>query len=74
MKTKIYLCALAALFMIPQAMTAQTKKKAKKEVAIHKFCLHIVPDNCPKKNWLPVTCQSLFNGGISVLPIIKLQE
>ena len=34
MKTKIYLCALAALFMIPQAMTAQTKKKAKKEVAI----------------------------------------
>ena len=40
----------------------------------YKFCLHIVPDNCPKKNWLPVTCQSLFNGGISVLPIIKLQE
>ena len=124
---------MAALFMIPQAMTAQTKKKAKKEVAIQlysvrdilnkvdnkngkcdptytallkklanmgytgveaanynngkfydrtpqqfkkdeKFCLHIVPDNCPKKNWLPVTCQSLFNGGISVLPIIKLQE
>ena len=37
MKTKIYLCALAALFMIPQAMTAQTKKKAKKEVAIQLY-------------------------------------
>ena len=37
MKTKIYLCALATLFMIPQAMTAQTKKKAKKEVAIQLY-------------------------------------
>ena len=34
MKTRIYICALAALFMIPLAVTAQTKKKAKKEVAI----------------------------------------
>ena len=32
MKTRIYICALAALFMIPLAVTAQTKKKAKKEV------------------------------------------
>ena len=31
MKTRIYICALAALFMIPLAVTAQTKKKAKKE-------------------------------------------
>ena len=27
MKTRIYICALAALFMIPLAVTAQTKKK-----------------------------------------------
>ena len=27
MKTRIYICALSALFMIPLAVTAQTKKK-----------------------------------------------
>ena len=32
---------MAALFMIPQAMTAQTKKKAKKEVAIQLFLSEI---------------------------------
>ena len=37
MKTRIYICALAALFIIPLAVTAQTKKKAKKEVAIQWF-------------------------------------
>ena len=136
MKTRIYICALAALFMIPLAVTAQTKKKAKKEVAIQlysvrdilnkvdnkngkcdptytallkklanmgytgveaanynngrfydrtpqqfkkdvesaglKSCLHIVQDNCLKKNWLPATIQSHLNGGINVLPITKL--
>ena len=50
MKTKIYLCALAALFMIPQAMTAQTKKKAKKEVAIQLYSVRDILNKVDNKN------------------------
>ena len=50
MKTKIYLCALAALFMIPQAMTAQTKKKAKKEVAIQLYSVRDILNKVDNKD------------------------
>jgi hypothetical protein len=50
MKTKIYLCALAALFMIPLAVTAQTKKKAKKEVAIQLYSVRDILNKVDNKN------------------------
>ena len=50
MKTRIYICALAALFMIPLAVTAQTKKKAKKEVAIQLYSVRDILNKVDNKN------------------------
>lgn len=40
---------MAALFMIPQAMTAQTKKKAKKEVAIQLYSVRDILNKVDNK-------------------------
>ena len=50
MKTRIYICALAALFIIPLAVTAQTKKKAKKEVAIQLYSVRDILNKVDNKN------------------------
>ena len=50
MKTRIYICALSALFMIPLAVTAQTKKKAKKEVAIQLYSVRDILNKVDNKN------------------------
>ena len=67
MKTKIYLCALAALFMIPQAMTAQTKKKAKKEVAIQLYSVRDILNKVDNKNG---KCDPTYTALLKKLPII----
>ena len=41
---------MAALFMIPQAMTAQTKKKAKKEVAIQLYSVRDILNKVDNKD------------------------
>ena len=64
MKTKIYLCAMAALFMIPQAMTAQTKKKAKKEVAIQLYSVRDIlnkVDNRSEERRVGKECRSRWS-------------
>ena len=50
MKTNYFLCALAVLFMIPVAMTAQTKKKNKKEVAIQLYSVRDLLGKIDNKN------------------------
>ena len=75
MKTKIYLCALAALFMIPQAMTAQTKKKAKKEVAIQLYSVRDILNKVDNKNGkcdptYTALLKKLANMGYATCPII----
>ena len=71
MKTKIYLCALAALFMIPQAMTAQTKKKAKKEVAIQLYSVRDILNKVDNKNG---KCDPTYTALLKKLANMKQRE
>ncbi|MDE6988823.1 MAG: sugar phosphate isomerase/epimerase, partial [Bacteroides acidifaciens] len=53
MRTRIYLCALVVLLMIPVAMIAQTKKKvkkAKKEVAIQLYSVRDILNKVDNKD------------------------
>lgn len=49
MKTRIYICALAALFMIPLAVTAQTKKKLKRSSNSALFCQRYIKQGRQQK-------------------------
>ena len=67
MKTRIYICALAALFMIPLAVTAQTKKKAKKEVAIQLYSVRDILNKVDNKNG---KCDPTYTALLKKQPII----
>ena len=62
MKTRIYICALAALFMIPLAVTAQTKKKAKKEVAIQLYSVRDILNKVDNKKSIAEIAQEVVAG------------
>lgn len=50
MRTKICICALVSLFMLPMTMVAQTKKKVKKEVAIQLYSVRSLLDKVDNKD------------------------